>query len=186
MAEPQFCVRSVELTNFRCFERLQVTLHPHLTVLVAENGVGKTSVLDALMVAAGPLMKHFELGAMTHLERSDIRLIPEIDASGRTAMTQAVGGAKVVARFEVGFEGGTQQEIQCARLLGDGDSSRTTTGSGDLAEYGRALSAASKDPATPTTLPVVAYYGTGRLWHHKKVTAAKVHRGGGAARAGRD
>ncbi|HET6385825.1 MAG TPA: AAA family ATPase, partial [Armatimonadota bacterium] len=34
---------SVTLSNFRCFERLEVPLHPRLTVLVAENGGGKTA-----------------------------------------------------------------------------------------------------------------------------------------------
>lgn len=38
---------TLTLTNFRCFEQCEIGFHPNLTVLVAENGSGKTAVLDA-------------------------------------------------------------------------------------------------------------------------------------------
>ena len=37
----------LSLTNFRCFAHCEVAFHPNLAVLVAENGSGKTAVLDA-------------------------------------------------------------------------------------------------------------------------------------------
>ncbi len=40
----------IKLNNFRCFESLEVPLHPRLTVLVAENGGGKTAVLDGIAI----------------------------------------------------------------------------------------------------------------------------------------
>lgn len=59
-------LKSVTLTNFRCFDSLTVALHPHLTVIVAENAGGKTAVLDA--IAKG-------LSAWnTHLSSADQRL----------------------------------------------------------------------------------------------------------------
>ena len=41
-------LRMLQLTNFRCFESLTVELDPQLTVLVADNGVGKTAVLESI------------------------------------------------------------------------------------------------------------------------------------------
>ena len=41
-------ISSLELTNFRLFSQLTVELHPELTVLVAPNAGGKTSVIEAL------------------------------------------------------------------------------------------------------------------------------------------
>lgn len=41
------------LRNFRCFAECTLELHEHLTVLVAENGRGKTAVLDAIGIALG-------------------------------------------------------------------------------------------------------------------------------------
>ena len=40
-------IKTIKLTNFRCFESLTVNFHEQLTVLVAKNGFGKTAILDA-------------------------------------------------------------------------------------------------------------------------------------------
>jgi predicted ATP-binding protein involved in virulence len=50
-------LRQVTLNNFRCFDHLTVDLHPRLTVLVAENGGGKTSVLDGIAIGLTPILK---------------------------------------------------------------------------------------------------------------------------------
>lgn len=41
-------LRSLTLSNFRCFTHASITFDPSLTVLVGNNGAGKSSVLDAL------------------------------------------------------------------------------------------------------------------------------------------
>ena len=43
----------LELRNFKKFAALDLDLHPQFTLLIGENGAGKTSVLDALAVALG-------------------------------------------------------------------------------------------------------------------------------------
>lgn len=49
-------LKKVTLRNFRCFDSLEVELHPRLTVFVAENGGGKTSVLDGIAVGLSPIL----------------------------------------------------------------------------------------------------------------------------------
>src|SRR5215207_1280736 len=41
-------VRRVELTDFRSYERVAVDLDPGVTVLVGQNGMGKTNLVEAL------------------------------------------------------------------------------------------------------------------------------------------
>lgn len=41
-------VDTLQLSNFRCFREATLNLHPRLTVIVADNGMGKTALLDAL------------------------------------------------------------------------------------------------------------------------------------------
>lgn len=41
-------VASLELTNFRLFSELKVELHPELTIFIAPNAGGKTSIIDGL------------------------------------------------------------------------------------------------------------------------------------------
>ncbi|HNI59419.1 MAG TPA: ATP-binding protein, partial [Pseudomonadota bacterium] len=46
-------IDSLKLQNFKRFREQTFELHPRFTLLVGENGAGKTSVLDALAVALG-------------------------------------------------------------------------------------------------------------------------------------
>lgn len=41
-------IDSLQLSNFRCFREATLNLHPKLTVIVADNGMGKTALLDAI------------------------------------------------------------------------------------------------------------------------------------------
>ncbi len=45
-AEP--CFDRLRLTNVRCFEETEVPLDPRVTVIIGENGAGKTTVAEAL------------------------------------------------------------------------------------------------------------------------------------------
>lgn len=46
-------IQRIELLNFKLFEKFSLDLHPKFTMLVGENGSGKTSVLDAMAIACG-------------------------------------------------------------------------------------------------------------------------------------
>lgn len=46
-------IKTIELTNFRCFKSLKLNFNEQLTVLVANNGFGKTAILDALAIGLG-------------------------------------------------------------------------------------------------------------------------------------
>ena len=43
----------LHVQNFKCFEDRTLDLDPHFTLIAGDNGAGKTTVLDALAVAAG-------------------------------------------------------------------------------------------------------------------------------------
>ena len=59
-----FCVpevpvilQSLTLSNFRRFPSLRMAFHPQMTVIVAKNGLGKTSVLDGGGDCAGAVCR---------------------------------------------------------------------------------------------------------------------------------
>lgn len=70
----------LRLENFRCFAELKLPLHPQLTVLVAENGQGKSTLLDAIRIALWPFVSSFDLAATGYndpangIAISDVRL----------------------------------------------------------------------------------------------------------------
>ncbi|WP_343722263.1 AAA family ATPase, partial [Herbaspirillum seropedicae] len=53
----------LRLKNFRCFGDFELLFNTssRLTVLVAENGQGKSTVLDAIRIGVWPFIKSFDL-----------------------------------------------------------------------------------------------------------------------------
>lgn len=51
-------LKKITLNNFRCFDKLEVELHPRLTVFVGTNGAGKTAILDGIAIALSPVLTH--------------------------------------------------------------------------------------------------------------------------------
>lgn len=73
-------LKSIRLKNFRCFDELHLELHPRLTVLVADNGGGKTSVLDAIAMGLSPMLRYLSTADQRLSGRGiadrDLRLVP--------------------------------------------------------------------------------------------------------------
>ena len=83
-----FHISKLKLNNFRCFETLEVSLHPNLTVFVAENGGGKTSVLEGISIALGDLVNALtsvdqRLRSGVGFKDTDFRQHSETDAKER-------------------------------------------------------------------------------------------------------
>ena len=65
---------SLELSNFRCLERLQMAFLPDVTVLVGNNGAGKTAILDATAYAMSRFLTRMPGIEGRNLRPEDIRL----------------------------------------------------------------------------------------------------------------
>lgn len=50
-------INSVSFKNFRCFGEFRLDLDPHLNVLIARNGRGKTTILDGLSYGLAPFVR---------------------------------------------------------------------------------------------------------------------------------
>ena len=48
-------LKSIELHNFRCFSDIKVDFINRMTVIVGNNGAGKSTILEAATIAAGTL-----------------------------------------------------------------------------------------------------------------------------------
>jgi len=67
-------VKELFLQNFRCFEELTLQLDSRLTVIVADNGMGKTTILDSIAVAFGRLLTKLPRISGLAIKHSDIRI----------------------------------------------------------------------------------------------------------------
>ncbi|MEX8497567.1 MAG: AAA family ATPase [Leptothrix ochracea] len=169
----------LKLTNFRCFTSVELDFHRKLTVLVASNGMGKTAVLDAIAVAFGPFVGAFDEAVGRHFDSSDIRQIRaresqthEMEYADGGVHIKATGWIPTADRVNI-FD---RPAVWSRSLSGPTGSKTTIKDARDLIEYGKELQTEVRTPGRDVTLPLIAYYGTGRLWQQKKLTDAKLPR----------
>jgi predicted ATP-binding protein involved in virulence len=154
----------LRLSNYRRFESFEITFDPHLTVLAASNGCGKTAVLDAVGVALRPFVAEMQKSQFHGFDDTDVR---RHSSQGQTikAFPLQLEADAVVDVHERGHRSWT------LRLESEGG--RTGRGAAsDILNYAEDLrDAIVNDSSTPRpSLPVVAYYGTGRLWSVNSAT----------------
>lgn len=162
----------LQLKNFRCFAGISIDFHPRLTVIVANNGQGKTAVLDAVAIALGPFIGGFDEGKDRAFMADDIRMNGSPTGN---RMEFADGGASVVAEGIV-----DSRSVHWTRKL-IGPRSRTTWKEAKpLVEWAKFLQSEVRREITetlpPTDLPLVAYYPTDRLWNIRRLPYRKIPR----------
>lgn len=150
----------LELTNFHKFERFSIDFDERMTVLVGENGSGKSSVLDAARIALDSFTYHFVLGLQRRIEPTDAR----VSRYGMGGITdrQEQYPVIVAARGFMG-EGGTEQ-IAWSRSLGSPDDREYSVKPDGIWNLAEECKDRIKAGDTDLVLPVLAFYGTGRLW----------------------
>jgi predicted ATP-binding protein involved in virulence len=159
-------VNRLRLQNFRCFADSAIDLHPDLTVLVAENGQGKTAILDGVSIALGLFVDTVGGTRQFHgFDRTDIRLTRGGDGMRPELPTRLEAEGNI---------GG--QVVHWSRAL-TASSLRARTSSKDAEELRRAADVLrdriTATEAEPLNLPLVAFYGTGRLWSEHRLTQGK-------------
>jgi len=157
----------LQLKNFRCFGNLDIKFHKELTVIVANNGQGKTAILDAARIALWPYLHSFDLanGASANTDNSiridDVKLayINAEDLVRHLPSTiKAYGNVLGVSKWERS----RLKESPSSKTINDGGAKR-------LESEARNLQALVRQATqNQQTLPMLGYYGTGRLWDQKK------------------
>lgn len=67
-------IAKIALTNFRCFEHLETTFDPRLTVLIARNGAGKSTLLDAIALSLGSFLTRLPKVKGLSFKKTDFRV----------------------------------------------------------------------------------------------------------------
>lgn len=150
-------LRKIILNNFRCFEHLEISLHPRLTVIVADNGGGKTAVLDGIALGLAPILRYLSSANQRlsgpGLADTDFRLIP----------TQGPDTASDYTQIILESISDLSWDVSGVSSKGKGKQPPGKIGQTRLAEYCSGVLEGIKMPSRQL-IPVFAYYGARRGW----------------------
>jgi predicted ATP-binding protein involved in virulence len=171
-------INRLEVHNFKKFAAQTFELHPQFTLLVGENGAGKTSVLDALAVSLSIWLSHPpDTGLRSsnrNILKAEIRLEPSVE--GDRIQFRECSPAWVRSTGQIG----KHESVVWTRHFGKGNKATNKDVKQALAiiEDIYQRDAAGED----VLLPVLAYYGAGRAWLPSNQRVHKEGRQNGPAR----
>jgi len=143
---------NLKIRNFRRYEDASFRFHPRFSVLIGDNGKGKTTVLDAIAVMLGTYLQGSRIKTgQSVVRKNDARLVLH-EKGGQLfiepqrevflAATALIGNSTIEWRRDIGDRGGRAKDM-------------VETGNRD-----RELISKGRDH----DLPLLLYYGSGRLW----------------------
>ena len=159
----------LEISNFRCFDHLQIDFHPELTVLIAPNGSGKTTVLDAARVALSPYVKGFDLGKTgkgASIQIADVRL--ELQSNGNMEPQLP---SRIEGYGDWGENRVNQTWTQTRERIKPGTNTLGDANTKALTKFASTLEKQVRGDEGEVTLPLVSYLGTSRLWFEGRFTS---------------
>lgn len=142
-------IKNLRLTNFRCFSSLDIQFEPQLTVLVAPNGGGKSTLLDAVAIGLGPFLSRLPNCSGINPKHTDFRVLPD-------------GRKPSLMRIELETYDGISWDRNMRGNKSE-DTKKLVKGKGftELNKYVDTLVQRLYDGQHPM-FPVIIYYGTGR------------------------
>ncbi|MED1124344.1 AAA family ATPase [Bacillus atrophaeus] len=152
-------IQELELINFHGFEKRHITLSDQFTVLVGDNGIGKTAILDGIAVALGAFF--VPIGGITarNIKRNEIHL----KQFRLGQMTDVQEQYPVEVRCQGIID---NNRITWSRAINNSGGSTTSKNAKEITEYAKRIQNEVRQ-GKDTILPVFCYYGTGRLWVQK-------------------
>lgn len=152
-------IESIQIDNFRGIEHLELTFDPRFTLLVGDNGSGKTSILSAVSVALGIWHLSDILGdtQWRNIMDHEVREVPGVDENGEKQFVEA-GPVQIAARGCIG------ESCQIEWRRGK-RKKRAYTVNEDSEQAADAIEAVIEGRKNGTqSLPLLCYYGAGRTW----------------------
>jgi predicted ATP-binding protein involved in virulence len=154
-------IDQLTVQNFKKFAEQTFTLHPQFTLLVGENGSGKTSVLDALAVSMGVWLVNVPDTSLQNSRRNILATEIRLEAAAAGDRTQFRERFPVVVRATGQIA--DHQHVAWARQIKEGGRRTTNIDAKEALDVVGDIY--QRDAAgEPIICPVLAYYGAGRAW----------------------
>ena len=159
-------ISTISAKNYRCFEDITINFNPGMNVIVGNNGVGKTTILDALSIGIGSIFLGIESNPASGIRKEDIRILSKWIGSTLDRQPQLPVDISCV-----GVIGG--EKYEWSRSLNTQAGSTTHGKAVNIKKLTSEWQERIRKGDTNIILPLVSYYGTGRLWAQKKESSVK-------------
>ena len=168
-------IDKIVIKNFKGFSDQTFFLNPNFTVFIGDNAKGKTTVLDALAVAAGSYLRGIDVVYKREarvISKNEIRVVT-IDGQPRPQLPVEINAYGIVNSKYIG-DGWIRSVEKITQKT-----NTTFVKAKNIENEAKSMLAQSRLNGG-VTFPVIAYHGTGRLWaehEEKKVKYKKQDEG---------
>lgn len=149
-------IKKLKITNFRKFESYSIEFDRQLTVLVGDNGTGKSTLIDAACIALGTLFQKIQ-------NAEALGIVPD---DSRGAVIKQGDMFDIQSQYPVSVEASgivLGEEVGWLRSLKSAKGRTTQADAGRVIDAGEHLQELV-GKGNEVVLPVLARYGTDRLW----------------------
>lgn len=154
-------LKKMTLRNFKCFEEISIDFHKKLTVIVGVNGAGKTSLLEGAAIAISTMFMPLDGTKSRGIDKAQVRL--QSFPSGSMVDVQPQYPVTVFASAVL-----DGQEISWQRSLNKAKGNTTYGEAKELTSIAESYQDRLRSGDSALVLPLIAYYGTGRLWDYHR------------------
>ena len=155
-------LKHIKIANYRCFKKAAVDFDEHITLVVGKNGAGKTTILDAVAVAVSTFLLGIDGGVSRSILKDDARyefhdLNGTIDPQHQfPVIIESIGDCI------------DQRNIKWTRSLNFESGKTTVKDAGEITNIAKKAQKQIMLGDKELILPLLSYYGTGRLYAQKR------------------
>ena len=166
-------VSKIRMQNFRCYTDFTMHFSPGVTVIVAENGKGKTAILDGLAINMAPYLAAFPGIKARNFQPNDVRMVMDTPSEKEELQIMRMKYLlPVVLETEVMADDG--KTYSWKRELKSVKGKTSSVSAKFVSDYGKRVAEALNQPGDrEIVLPVIGYYGTSRMWNDSSLMKRK-------------
>ena len=166
-------VSKIRMQNFRCYTDFTMHFSSGVTVIVAENGKGKTAILDGLAINMAPYLAAFPGIKGRNFQPNDVRMVMDVPSNKEELQIRRMKYLlPVVLETEVKADDG--KAYSWKRELKTVKGKTSSASAKFVSDYGKRIADALNQPGDQDIiLPVIGYYGTSRMWNDSSLLKRK-------------
>lgn len=150
-------LKEVSIRNFKAIDNIELDFQPGVNLLIGDNGVGKTSILEAITVGLGGYLSGIPGVSSKNILQEDIRFQLNKIGSASSAI-EYVTPVEIKCVLDVDGE-----QFEWSRNRKDLAHSKTTVDDRRICKYAQNL---TNDPST--VLPLLGFQSEARVWQKKR------------------